>query len=181
MRIQHILMEILYTVDEKYLQAIDELTFGELPKALHLFNEIIDTDSNYARAHYQLGYCYFYEFKNYQTAGYHFKKCIELEPAFPDSYIDYLKLLVTLKMHKTIAQIAEKAMLTPGVPLVELYELLGSNAEQQQDFIAAKQHYEKAMQVTINQAEFGTFQEHIKRIALKQKPAAKITYVYKEE
>jgi len=37
------------------------------------------------------------------------------------------------------------------------------------------------MQVAINQAEFGTFQEHIKRIALKQKSAAKITYVYKEE
>lgn len=174
-------MEILYTVDEKYLQAIEEMSVGELPKALHLFNEIIDTDPNYARAHYQLGYCYFYEFKNYQTAGYHFKKCIELDPAFPDSYIDYLKLLVTLKMHKTIPLIAEKAFLIPGVPVIELYELLGNCAEQQQDLIAAKEQYEKAMLVTTNQTEYESFQAHIKRISAKQQSKVKVIYTYKEE
>ncbi|MBB6498852.1 tetratricopeptide repeat protein [Pedobacter cryoconitis] len=174
-------MEILYNVDEKYLQAIEELSYGELPKALHLFNEIIDTDPNYARAHYQLGYCYFYEFKNYQTAGYHFKKCIELDPAFPDSYIDYLKLLVTLKMHKAISVTAEKAFLIPGVNLVELYELMGNHAEQQQDFIAAKEQYEKATLITTDQTAYGNFQEHIKRITAKQKSKEKVMYVYKEE
>lgn len=174
-------MEILYTVDEKYLQAIEELSVGELPKALHLFNEIIDTDPNYARAHYQLGYCYFYEFKNYQTAGYHFKKCIDLDPAFPDNYIDYLKLLVILKMHKTISLTAEKAFLIPGVPVIELYELLGNYAEQQQDFTAAKGQYEKAMLVTTSQAEYESFEGHIKRVSAKQKSKEKVTYIYKEE
>lgn len=174
-------MEILYTVDEKYLQGIEELSFGELPKALHLFNEIIDTDPNYARAHYQLGYCYFYEFKNYQTAGYHFKKCIDLDPSFPDSYIDYLKLLVILKMHKTIFLTAEKAFLIPGVPVIELYELLGNYAEQQQDFVAAKEQYEKAALATTNQAEYENFQNHIKRISAKQQSKEKVVYAYKEE
>jgi len=174
-------MEILYNVDEKYLQAIEELSFGELPKALHLFNEIIDTDPNYARAYYQLGYCYFYEFKNYQTAGYHFKKCIDLDPAFPDSYVHYLKLLVTLKMHKAIALTAGKALLIPGVNQVELYELLGNHAEQQLDFMVAKEQYEKAMQVTTNQTEHGNFQDHIKRILTKQKSKEKVIYIYREE
>ncbi|MBB5636813.1 tetratricopeptide (TPR) repeat protein [Pedobacter cryoconitis] len=171
-------MEILYTADEKYLQAVEELTFGELPKALHLFNEIIDADPDYARAHYQLGYCYFYEFKNYQTAGYHFKKCIDLDPSFPDSYMDYLELLVTLKMHKSIAQIAEKALLIPGVSLVEFHALMGSYAEQQQDFIAAKEQYEKGKLVTADQKEYDDFQDHIKRISAKQKSKAKMIYVY---
>lgn len=89
-------MEFLYTMDEKYLQAIEELYYGELPKAMHLFNEIVQADPEYARAHYQLGSCYFYQFKNYQTAGYYYKKCIELEPAFPDVYEHYLKLLMVL-------------------------------------------------------------------------------------
>ncbi|TDQ06229.1 tetratricopeptide repeat protein [Pedobacter metabolipauper] len=174
-------MEILYTVDEKYLQAVDELTFGELPKSLHLFNEIIDIDPNYARAHYQLGYCYFYEFKNYQTAGYHFKKCVDLDPVFPDSYVDYLKLLVTLKMDKAISTTAEKALLVPGVALGEVHELLGKYAEQQQDFVAAKEHFEKAILVTTDQTEYGTFQDHIKRISAKQNSKAKIMYTYTDE
>ena len=69
-------MDILYTVEEKYLQATEELNYGELPKALHLFNEIINADPEYARAYYQLGCFYHYQFKNYQTAGYYYKKCI---------------------------------------------------------------------------------------------------------
>jgi len=30
----YFLMDILYTVEEKYLQAVEELNYGELPKAL---------------------------------------------------------------------------------------------------------------------------------------------------
>lgn len=33
-------MDILYTVDEKYLQAVEELYYGELPKALHFFTRL---------------------------------------------------------------------------------------------------------------------------------------------
>ena len=70
-------MDILYTVEEKYLQAVEELNYGELPKALHLFHEIVNAEPAYARAYYQLGSIYHYHFKNFQSAGYYYKKCIE--------------------------------------------------------------------------------------------------------
>ncbi|WP_316792353.1 hypothetical protein [Pedobacter frigoris] len=171
-------MDILYTVDEKYLQAIEELNYGELPKALHFFNEVINIDPDYARAYYQLGCCYYYQFKNYQTAGYYFKKCIDLEAGFPDVYVHYLKLLVTLKMQKSIKHTAETALKIPGVCKADIYEVLGSYAEEQQDFAGAKEQYKLAALAAASQSDHSNFKDHLKRISDKQEAKRNITYAY---
>ncbi|MEJ2880673.1 hypothetical protein [Pedobacter sp. GR22-6] len=171
-------MDILYSVDEKYLQAMEELRYGELPKALHFFNTIIELDPDYARAYYQLGSCYYYQFRNYQTAGYYYKKCIDLEPLFPDVYVHYLKLLITLKMHKAIDATVQKALAVPGISETEVYELLGNYAEQQLDFDAAKAHYQKASLASSDQDEHASFQGHVKRIAQKEHSRKKMVYAY---
>ncbi len=173
-------MDILYTVEEKYLQAIEELNYGELPKALHYFNEIIDLEPEYARAYYQLGSFYYYQFKNYQTAGYYYNKCIALDPAFPDVYEHYLKLLVDLKMHKQVHQVAEKALVVPGVCKAHIYESLGAYAEGEQDFLKANEQYKKALMTTVCQMEHSSFQEHLKRIKDKQNLDRNIIYNYQE-
>lgn len=176
----YILMDILYTIEEKYLQAIEELYYGELPKALHYFNEIINIDPDYARAHYQLGSCYQYQFKNFQTAGYHYKKCIELEPEFPDVYEHYLKLAVTLQMHTLIRKIAEKALLIPGVNKALIYEGLGLYEEQQYHLEAAKEHYKKAAEIAVSPPDLSQFTDHLKRIKEKQTANQKMQYTYQE-
>ncbi|WEK20534.1 MAG: hypothetical protein P0Y49_05205 [Candidatus Pedobacter colombiensis] len=171
-------MDILYTVDEKYLQAIEELNYGELPKALHYFNEIINIDPDYARAYYQLGCFYYYQFKNYQTAGYYFKKCIMLEAEFPDVYVHYLKLLITLKMYKSVELIAEKAFAVPGVCTAEIYEHLGLNAEMQQDFATAKEQYKLAVLVAASDTEHNLFKDHLKRVNDKLRTNKSMIYAY---
>lgn len=171
-------MDILYTVDEKYLQAIEELYYGELPKALHLFNEIINTDPDYARAYYQLGHCYYYQFKNYQTAGFYFKKCIELDAAFPDVYEHHLKLLITLKMDKSVQQLAEKAIGVPGVCKASIYESLGLYAEEHQNFNLAKEQYRLAAMVTSCQTDHTLYEEHLKRVRNKLKANNHILYTF---
>ena len=112
-------MDTYYTIEEKYLQAVDELTYGENPKALKLLNEIISNDPLYARAHYQLGKIYYYEIKDYQAAGYHFETCVSLEPSFPDVYYPYMHLVVFLNMEKKVNDVAVKALTTPGVNATE--------------------------------------------------------------
>lgn len=171
-------MDILYTVEEKYLQAIEELHYGELPKALHFFHEIVNSDPEYARAYYQLGSFYYYQFKNYQTAGYYYKKCIELEADFPDVYEHYLKLLITLKMHKPAQSIAEKALTVPGVCKAHIYESLGLNAEELQDFVTAREYYKQATLATASQTEHELFQDHLKRIKDKQTANLSMVYAY---
>ncbi|TKC12121.1 hypothetical protein FA048_00440 [Pedobacter polaris] len=171
-------MDILYTVEEKYLQAIEELNYGELPKALHLFHEIINAEPDYARAYYQLGCFYHYQFKNYQSAGYYYKRCIELEAEFPDVYEHYLKLLITLKMHKLVSIIAEKALATAGVYQAQIYESLGLYAEEQQKLEEATNHFKKASLTTSSQNEHTLFQDHLKRIGDKQKANQNMVYAY---
>jgi tetratricopeptide (TPR) repeat protein len=172
-------MDILYTVDEKYLQAVEELHYGELPKALHFFNEIINTDPDYARAYYQLGSCYYYQFKNYQTAGFYFKKCIELDVAFPEVYEHHLKLLITLKMHKSVQQLAEKALGVPGVCKATIYESLGLYAEENQNLDLAREQYKLAAMATSCQTDHTLYEEHLKRIKNKLKANNRILYTYK--
>jgi len=118
-------MDTYYTIEEKYLQAVEEVSYGESPKALKLFNEIVTNDPLYARAHFQLAKIYYYEVKEYQTAGYHFKTCMELEPTFPDNYFHYLDLLVFLNMEKQVNIIAKQALNTAGVNAAAIYNLLG--------------------------------------------------------
>jgi tetratricopeptide (TPR) repeat protein len=171
-------MDILYTVEEKYLQAIEELNYGELPKALHLFKEIIRTDADYARAHYQLGCCYHYQFKDYQTAGYYYKNCTTLDPTFPDVYEHYLKLLMLLQMKKTVHQIAGIALTIPGVCKANIYESLGLFAEEALNFVEAKEQYKKAALATASQIEHTQIQDHLKRVKEKQSANQHMIYAY---
>ena len=106
-------MDIYLTVEEKYLQAVEEISYGENPRALQLLNEIVSADPLYARAHFQMGKLYYYEIKDYQAAGYHFKTCAELEPNFPDVYEHYLHLLVFLNMERQVQMVKDKALQVP--------------------------------------------------------------------
>lgn len=137
-------MDTYYTIEEKYLQAVEELNFGKAPMGLKLLKEIIENDPLYARAHYQLGKMYYYEMDDYQSAGYHFKTCMELEPSFPDNYFHYLDLVVFLNMEKQVLKIANKALTTPGVNAADIYDLLGLFFEKNKDWAKALQAYQTA-------------------------------------
>jgi len=137
-------MDTYYTIEEKYLQAVEEVSYGELPKALQLLKEIVDNDPLYARAHFQLGKIYYYEIKDYQTAGFHFKTCLELEPSFPDNYFHYLSLVVFLNMEKQVSLIIEKAVNIPGVNTASIYELQGLFSEKGKNWTKALIAYQKA-------------------------------------
>ncbi|MBC6109161.1 hypothetical protein ACFOG5_12385 [Pedobacter fastidiosus] len=169
-------MDIYTTVEEKYLQAVEELQWGELPKALQYFNEIIAFDATYARAYFHLGNIYHDHLKNYQTAGYYYKTCVELDSEFPDVYECYLKLVITLKMHKLVKQLAEKALLVPGVCEARIYESLGLSAEQQQNFAEAGIYFKKATLLNADQNEESLLLEHQKRVENKLNSSKAMIY-----
>lgn len=173
-------MDIYTTVEEKYLQAIEELNWGELPKALQYFNEIIVFDPDYARAYFQLGNIFQIHFKDYKTAGYYYKRCIELDPDFQEVYKPYLKLVITLKMHKLVKQVAEKALRVPGVCESHIYECLGLYAEQQQNFAEAANYFKKAELLNAVQAEQSILQEHQTRIRSKLNSTKRMIYDLQE-
>jgi tetratricopeptide (TPR) repeat protein len=169
-------MDTFYTLEEKYLQALDELSYGETPKGLRLLNEIISNDPAYARAHYQLGRIYYYDVKDYKAAGYHFQTCAELEPSFPDLYVPYLELVVFLGMEKKVADVAAKALNVAGVNVSAIYQQLGLFGEKRKDWNTALQAYRDAFMEVTEKDEKADIQEAIARI--KQKMQMNTSYRY---
>ncbi|RKR83232.1 hypothetical protein BDD43_3435 [Mucilaginibacter gracilis] len=145
-------MDTYYTIEEKYLQAVEELNYGEAPKSLKLLNEILADDPSYARAHFQMGKLYYYDLKDYKSAGYHFKLCTEIEPSFPDVYFHYLRLLVFLNMELQVNRVAKKALAVPGVYAAAIYNQMALCCEINRKLNQAISHYNEAlMQVTDKQ------------------------------
>jgi len=169
-------MDTYYTIEEKYLQAVEEVNYGELPKSLQLLNDIINTEPLYARAHYQLGLIYYYNMKSYQTAGYHLKLCTKIEPQFPDVYIPYLELLVLLNMENLVKTVSEKALQVAGVDQAAVYNLLGLFAEKRNDWGTATELYKKAFLASNAGKQVSAIEEHIERVALKAKSTRAYAY-----
>ena len=169
-------MDTFYTIEEKYLQAVDEMTYGETPKALQLLNEIITNDPMYARAHFQLGKLYYYNIKDYNAAGYHFKTCTELEPLFPDVYVHYLNLIVFLNKANAMPHIVAKALTIPGVNAAAVYNLLGLFAEKNKNWAEALKAYRDAfIEVTCHKQQ-AEINESIARIKLKTQQGLSYQY-----
>lgn len=159
-------MNTYYTIDEKYLHAVDKINW-KTHKALQLLNEIISNDPQYAKAHHQLGKIYYYDLEDHQAAGYHFKTCMELEPTFPGNYYHYLHLVVFLNMEKQVKLIAEKALAVPGVIVAGIYELLGLSAEKNKQLEKALAAYNKAFDTVTDNDDKRNIEKAIERVTAK--------------
>lgn len=169
-------MDRYYTIEEKYLQAVEELNYGETPKSLQLLNEILANEPLYFRAHFQIGKLYYYDLKDYNAAGYHFKLCTELEPSFPDVYYHYVKLLVFLNKQSTLSKVADQALTIPGVDTADIYQSVALCYENNRKWEQAIVHYTEAlMQVTNNQQKT-YLEESLERVKFKMDKSK--TYVY---
>ncbi|MDB5119090.1 MAG: hypothetical protein JWN56_308 [Sphingobacteriales bacterium] len=160
-------METYYTTEEKFLQAVDELSFGETPKALQLLNALLEAEPAYARTYYQLGVIYYYHLMDYKAAGYYLGKCTELEPLFPTVYADYIKLLVFLDMEKKAKSVAEAALHVPGVCSGVVYQLLGLLHEKKHDWNNALMYYQKSLLNSTDNLEVDKINTDISRVKLK--------------
>lgn len=146
-------MDIYCTIEERYIQASEELRYGETAKALQLFNELLVAEPGYARTCFQLGKINYYYIKDYQGAGYYFSKCMELEPDFPDVYEDFITLLVFLNMEKKATSTAEKALKIPGVNKRLICQQLGLLKEKNQNCRAALDYYRQAYAYSLNKED----------------------------
>lgn len=169
-------MDIYCTVEERYVQAVEELKYGETARALQLFNELIVADASYARAYYQLGIINYYHIRDYHAAGYFFSKCIEIEANFPDVYHDFIKLLVFLNMEMKAKSTAFKALLVPGINHWLIYKQLGLLEEKNQKYNAALSYYKKAYNYSLDKEDAEDSKEDIERVGDKISSGAKFVY-----
>jgi len=169
-------MDTYYTIEEKYLLAVEELKYGETPKSLQLLNEIIANDPLHSRAHFQLGKIYYYDLNDYNTAGFHFKTSNELEPNFPDVYFHYMHLLQFLQMEKQFEVVRAKAITVPGVNLASIFLLAGLIDERHKNWTAATENYRRAFLEVIDGTLKQEIEDSIKRVSQKVRKSQGISY-----
>jgi tetratricopeptide (TPR) repeat protein len=169
-------MDIYCTIEERYIQATEELRYGEAAKALQLFNELLVADAGYARTYFQLGIINYYYIKDYQAAGFYFSRCIEIDASFPDVYEDFMKLLVFLNMKKKAQQTASKALTVAGVNQRLVYQQLGILEEKNQNWNAALDCYRKAYSFSLEKEDTDNSKSDIERV--KDKLAGGARFVY---
>jgi len=169
-------MNTYYTVEEKYLKAVEKAYYGRTPRAMQLLKEIIEHEPFYARAHHQLGKIYYYDANDYQSAGFHFKTCMELEPSFPDNYFHYLHLVVFLNMEKQVKLISEKALQIPGVEVSSVYNQLGLFYEKNNNWTKSSDAYQKAFIAVTGKDEKEEIEESLQRIREKTQRSKQFQY-----
>jgi tetratricopeptide (TPR) repeat protein len=134
-------MNIYYTIDEKYMKAMQKISWSQFPKAKLMLEEILSQEPGYAKAHHQLGCIYFYELQDYKIAGYHFNLAIQFDPLYPLVYLDYLKLLNDMEEHGLLMKTVEKALKIKGVCKSCVYNEAGISFEQKSDFDEALKYF----------------------------------------
>lgn len=81
-------------------------------------------------------------------------------------------------MQKSIEQIEQQALATPGVRQDQIYKSLGLYAEERQNYVQAKAYFQKAALIAPTTEAHSEAKEHLNRIADKQQARQQMVYAY---
>ncbi|WP_129716077.1 hypothetical protein [Pedobacter sp. SYP-B3415] len=173
-------MDTLLSVEEKYLQVLEEIWYGEVPKAFRLLNEILAAEPDYARAHFQMGVLQHEHFRDLRTAGYHYQQCVALDPQFPDVYLPYLKLSTEMDMPKLAQSLGEQALKVPGTNRFMICRHMARTAEQKRQYGDAKQLMKEALRYAQEPDQEKEVLDQLKALNTKMKGSAPFIYRLEE-
>ncbi|PST84181.1 hypothetical protein C7T94_05500 [Pedobacter yulinensis] len=173
-------MDTLLSVDEKYLQVLEELYCGELPKAFRLLNEILAAEPAYARAHFQMARLQHEQFRDLRAAGYHYQQCEQIDPDFPDVYLPYLKLCNELGKHKLARTLGEKGLRVAGTDRYQLCKELARSADLRREYNEARELLNRALLHAHEPEQEKEMLEQLKTLNSKMKRDAPFVYRLEE-
>jgi tetratricopeptide (TPR) repeat protein len=170
-------MNIYYTIDERYLKAIEKLNYGNIPKAKLLLEEILEEEPGYGKAHFHLG-CIYYEYLvEYPLAVKHMELALQFEPEFPDVYHRYLWMLNELGCHEKLVSLAQKALHVRGICKACVYLELGNSHEKNRNWALALESYQEAYLQALSEYDLNRSKNGAERVTEKRRALQKWNYV----
>jgi len=167
-----------YLAEQYFIEAmelIDDWKFAEAKKKLE---EIIEMEPGYGRAHFRLGWIFFYKFRDFERANYHLRLAIKLNPEFPVSYYTYAYLLneinhpVALKIHAT------KALAVRGIEAYIIYLELAKSFELNGNYAEAIINYKLALKYSLCNTKVSEIEKSLERVKAKMKSFKDENYIY---
>lgn len=137
-------MTMYYTIDERYLNALDAYLGGEYAKSKVLLEQLLDEEPGYAKAHFVLGVIYHDELRDLKKAESSYQFCIKFDPHFPDVYLPYMLLLRGLGKQDELEQLAKQALNVGMVCKSCIHQQLAQSYERNQQFSLALDAYHQA-------------------------------------
>jgi tetratricopeptide (TPR) repeat protein len=169
-------MNIYYTIDEKYLKAIEKIYYNT-PKAKLLLEEIVEMEPGYGKAHFHLGSIYYDYLAEYTLAVRHFDLALKFAPEFPEAYHKYLCVLNDLEDHATLLKLSEKALKVRGICKSCVYHEVGLSYEKNRLWEKALENYKEAYMHAVTEYDMERNEKDMARVMSKAKSTRKVRYV----
>jgi tetratricopeptide (TPR) repeat protein len=151
-----------------YLKALSHFPH-ELEECIENLNYALSYDGDYAPALCLMGRIYTDEVKNYVAASEYFTKALAADLTYPETFIHYSKLLLTLEKLEELSTLLEQAFKVPGIDKSALYHTKALAREQEGKFEEALELFHKALSFSFSSEMDEFLGCEIKRIEGKQK------------
>jgi len=158
------------TTDERYFKALSLIEEGgkEVVQAKELLEGILDEDPTYGKAHYSLAKLYEGPYKEPKKARDNYKLALEASPTYPDTYCDYAAFLAQDSEYAEAQSLLDKALDIQGTNKSRIYRQYGILHELQQQYDLALEHFQKAVQFAMTDAEVQLANDGLKRCEKKR-------------
>lgn len=164
---------------EDYLSRVERLIKEEaFFEGKNISEEILTKDPENGKAHFYLGWLYYYELNDYEKAEYHFDIATQLTYDHAATYINYVYLLNDLNDKEKFIAMVHNAFQIRGVKKSVLYNEIGRREEMDGNFDKAIHNYQLALQLSMGKDEVKVYRENIERVKLGINPFDKIKSRY---
>lgn len=153
--------------DELFFRADEKIKAGAFPEAKAMLEQALEINPKHGRANNHLGWLYETKYQDLTKAEEYYKKAIEFAPEYPPGYTNYAVALSTLERYDELAQLLEKAMNVPGINKEALYNEYGIMYERQGKFQEAIEHYQKGLNMAMNDNAIERYKKSIDRCKTK--------------
>lgn len=158
-----------YLAEQYFIEAQELLWEWKIGEAKKKFEEIVEMEPGYGRAHFKLGWLYYALFCDYERANYHLRLAIKFSPEYLFSYYTYAYLLNDIRHLGAMKIHAARALAVRGIDASIIYSELAKSFELNGNYAEAISNYRNAQKISLCNDEVSEIEKHIERVRTKMR------------
>ena len=158
-----------YLAEQYFIEAMELLWEWKIGEAKKKFEDIVEMEPGYGRAHFELGKLYYFRLRDYERANYHLRLAIKFSPEFPVSYYTYAYLLNEIRHLGAMKIHAARALAVRGIDASIIYSELAKSFELNGNYAEAISTYRNAQKFSLCSEQVSGIEKHIERVKTKMK------------
>ena len=167
-----------YLAELYFMEATELLMDWKFAEAKKKLEEIVEMEPGYGRAHFKLGWLYFYRLSDFERANYHLRLAIKLSPEFTLSYYMYAYLLNEINHHGSMKIHAARALKVRGIDASIIYDELAKSFERNGNYSEAIDLYRKAQKYSLCNDQVKELDNSLERVTTKMKSSQTGPFVF---